>query len=114
VLLTLVTVEGATWRNGFIAENVVYVDATLRTKARLPDAAHPATVPNSEQLMMGDSGVAVPLLLWMQVLLVTGCALGWAHGRWGRWQSWLVGAPVVIVVLWSASATAAQMLPNLL
>jgi sortase A len=112
--LTLATLEGATWRNGFTAHDVVYVDATMQGKAQLPDAAHPATVPKSEDLMMGDSGAILLLLIWVQALFVAGCALGWAQTRWGRWQSWLVGAPVLLAILWSASTAAAQLLPNLL
>ena len=64
--------------------------------------------------MKGDSGAALLLLLWMQALLVVGSALAWAQARWGRWQSWLVGAPVLVAVLWSASTAAVQLLPNLL
>lgn len=56
----------------------------------------------------------MPLLLWVQALLVVGCTLGWAQVRWGRWQSWLVGVPVLVAVLWSASTMATQLLPNLL
>ena len=112
--LTLMTVEGATWRNGFTSKSVVYVDATLKGKAQLPDAAHPAAIPTNEQLMRGDSSATLPLLLWLQALLVAACALGWAQVRWGRWQSWIVGAPVLLAVFWSASTVAVQLLPNLL
>ena len=112
--LTLATVEGASWSNGFTAKNVVFVDATLQGKSQLPDAAYPSTIPASEQLMAGDSSSILPLMLWIQLLFVVACALGWAQVRWGRWQSWLVGVPVLLAVLWSASTTAAQLLPNLL
>jgi sortase A len=112
--LTLITVEGATWRNGFTAKDVVYVDATLRGRSVLPAAAHPLTILTSEQLMKGDSSAALPLMLWLQSLLVAACALGWARARWGLWQSWLVGVPVVLAILWSATTVAVQFLPNLL
>lgn len=112
--LTLATLEGATWSNGFTAHNVVYVDATMQAKGRLPGAAHVSRVQDSEQLMMGDSAAILLLLLWVQVLLVAGCALGWTQARWGPWQSWIVGVPVLLVVLWSASTVAVQLLPNLL
>jgi sortase A len=112
--LTLVTVEGATWRNGFTSTNVVYVDATLRGNAQQPDAAHPLTIPTNEQVMKGDSSAALPLMLWLQALLVAACALGWARARWGLWQSWLVGFPVVLAIVWSATTVAGQFLPNLL
>lgn len=112
--LTLATLEGATWLNGFTSHDVVYVDATLQDKAMLPDAAYPAAVTKSEDLMSGDSGALLLLLMWVQALLVVSCALGWAHVRWGLWQSWLAGVPVLLLILWSASTAAAQLLPNLL
>jgi sortase A len=112
--LTLATLEGATWLNGYTSHDVVYVDATLQGKAMLPNATRPAAVPKSEDLMMGDSGALLLLLMWVQALLVVSCALGWAHVRWGVWQSWLVGVPVLLLILWSASTAAAQLLPNLL
>lgn len=112
--LTLVSVEGATWRNGFTSKSVVYVDAALQGKAQLPGAARPSTIPPAEQLMKGDGAAVLTLMLWLQALLVMVCALAWAQVRWGRWQSWLAGLPVVLAVLWSASTAAAQLLPNLL
>lgn len=112
--LTLGTVEGASWRNGFAAKNIVYVDATLRGQARLPSAPRPSAVGPAEQLMGGDRGAVLPLLLWMQALVLVAVALAWAQARWGVWQAWLVGAPVLLAVLWSASTVAAQLLPNLL
>ena len=112
--LTLATLEGASWSNGLSANNVVYVDATLQGQGQMPGAARPAAVPPSEELMGGDSGATLLLLMWVQVLLVVGCALGWAHVRWGLWQTWIVGVPVLVAVLWSASTAAAQLLPNLL
>jgi len=112
--LTLATLEGATWLNGFTSHDVVYVDATLQGKAMLPAATHPAAVPKSEDLVKGDSGALLLLLMWVQALMVVSCALGWAHVRWGLWQSWLVGVPVLLLILWAASTAAAQLLPNLL
>ena len=109
--LTLVTAEAGTWRNGFAAHEVVYVDAALQGQAQ-PGAGRAAAIPESEQLMKGDSGAALLLLLWMQALLVVGAALAWAQARWGRWQSWLVGAPVLLVVLWSATTAPSSCCPT--
>jgi len=41
-------------------------------------------------------------------------AIAWAFERWGRWQTWLVGAPLVLAALWGVSETAVQLLPNLM
>ena len=111
--LTLVTADAGSWHDGFAAHEGVYVDAALQGQAQ-PGAGRAAGIPESEQLMKGDTGAALLLLLWMQALLVVGAALAWAQGRWGRWQSWLVGAPVLLLVLWSATTAAVQLLPNVL
>lgn len=112
--LTLASADAGGWRDGFAAHDVVYLDAALQGQAQSPGVARVATIAPAEQLMMGDKRAAVPLLLWMQALLVVGCALGWAQARWGRWQGWLVGAPVLVALLWSAATAAVQLLPNVL
>ena len=37
-----------------------------------------------------------------------------AAARWGRWQVWLLGAPIVFAALWGTTAVAVQLLPNLM
>jgi sortase A len=37
----------------------------------------------------------------------------WAWLRWGRWQTWLVGLPLCLAVLWGISENALLLLPNL-
>ena len=110
--LTLATAEGAGLSNGLRAQGVVFVDALLKGTPRLPSSAPPMIIPAGEELMAGDRRAVLPLLLWMQALLVVGCAIAWAQARWGRWQSWLTGSPVLLLVLWGAATSAAQLLPN--
>jgi sortase A len=38
----------------------------------------------------------------------------WSRVRWGRWQTWLLGGPLLLAALWGVSTTAIQLLPNLL
>lgn len=110
--LTLATAEGAALGNGLRAQGVVYVDALLKGTPRPPSSMRPSAVTGGEELMAGDRRAILPLLLWMQALLVVGCAIAWAQARWGLWQSWLTSAPVLLLVLWGAATSAAQLLPN--
>jgi len=110
--LTLATAEGAALGNGLRAQGVVYVDALLTGTPRPPSSVRPSTITPGEELMSGDRRAILPLLLWMQALLVVGCAIAWAQARWGPWQSWLTSSPVLLLVLWGASTSAAQLLPN--
>jgi hypothetical protein len=67
-----------------------------------------------ELAMHGDSGVLVPLVFWLQLLFLIVLAGVWAGTHWGGWHTWLVGAPVLLAVLWMVTGTAVQLLPNLL
>lgn len=112
--LTLVTSESSGWRSGWAPSDVVYVDATLKGKAFTDGALATAIVPDPEKAMQGDPSGLYPLVLWLPLL---GCAFAlvvWAQERWGRWQTWIVGMPVVLAALWGTTETAVELLPNLL
>ena len=83
--LTLAAAEGAALGNGLRAQDVVYVDALLKGTPRPPSSVRPSTITAGEELMSGDRRAILPLLLWMQALLVVGCAIAWAQARWGLW-----------------------------
>jgi sortase A len=112
-LLTLVTAEGAGWRSGWAPTNEVSVDAVLEgPPAPAPPQTTSATP--SDQVMAGDSSGLYPLVLWLQLLGVAAIGIAWGRARWGRWQSWVAGVPVVLAALWGASNALWQLLPNLL
>jgi len=110
--LTLASAEGASLANGLRAEGVVYVDAIMKGTPRVPSSTRPNAIPANEDLMAGNRSAVLPLLLWMQALLVVSCAVAWAQARWGLWQTWLAATPVLLLVLWAAATSAAQLLPN--
>lgn len=112
--LTLVTASGASASNLWQPTDPLYVDATLQGKAQPAPAGRPAAVPQAEKAMRGDIGALFPLVLWIPLLLLAGVLTVWAAERWGRWQAWLAGAPVILAVLWGTSETAVRLLPNLL
>ncbi|HEY2042543.1 MAG TPA: sortase [Jatrophihabitans sp.] len=112
--LTLVTSEGGTWLNGWMPKWPVYLDAKLQGQAFPTPSGRLGSVPKAENSMKGDIGALFPLVLWLPVLILAAIAAVWLQDRWGRWHTWLAGAPVILAALWGVSETAAQLLPNLM
>lgn len=110
--LTLVTAMGPR----FMPNDILRVDAALITDPQ-PAAARVLTAASldpAEQAMAGDPAGLVPLLLWLQLLLVVVILTIWLAIRWGRWQAWLIALPVVLFIGVMASMSATQLLPNLM
>ncbi len=107
--LTLVTASGP----AFVPGGVLLVDADL-VGAGLAAPAGLPVVGSAEQELGTDSAALVPLVLWLQALVLAACGVTWARHGWGRWQAWLVGAPVLTWIAVSAADQAACLLPNLL
>lgn len=112
--LTLVTSQATGWRSGWAPSGTVYVDATLQGAAVAIPPGRPASVPGAELPMRGDPSALMPLVLWLQALALVGLGTVWARARWGSWQTWLAGGPLLLAALWGVSTTAIQLLPNLL
>ncbi|MCU1657841.1 MAG: hypothetical protein JWO57_2497 [Pseudonocardiales bacterium] len=112
--LTLVTSESGGWRGGWAPSRAVYVDAALQGKAFVDPGGRPSYVPTAETAMHGDVGALYVLVLWLPVLVIGAVVAVWAYDRWGRWQTWLVGMPIILAGLWGVSQTAVQLLPNLM
>jgi LPXTG-site transpeptidase (sortase) family protein len=110
--LVLVTADG----RPYLPTGVVAVDADLVSEAfpANPRVITAAALAPAEQPLQGDPAAWIGVLLWAQALLITGVALVWCWVRWGRWETWLVGVPVVLALGVAASAQAAQLLPNLM
>jgi sortase A len=71
-------------------------------------------VPADEKLLASDTGALESLVRWLQLFAVVAALMAWAYSRWGRWQTWLVGVPTLMAVLWIVSETAVKLLPNVL
>jgi sortase A len=113
--LTLVTSGGSgAWRNGWAPDEVIYADATLVSgQVQQAPPRRPTAVPAVDKRMAGDTNEDVPAFLWLEGLLAASWALGWAYTRWNSWQLWLVGAPVLLALLWGTTGAAMLLLPNL-
>ena len=110
--LTLVTAMGPR----FMPTDLLRVDAELVSQVQPspPRVITPASMDPAEQAMAGDPEGLVPLLLWLQVLLAVAVATVWLVLRWGKWQAWLVAAPIFFFAGVMASMSAIRLRPNLL
>lgn len=110
--LTLVTAEGSEL---FAAERTVFVDATQLDPVQSVPAQRPrVSLPEEEPLASNETSL-FGLVLWLQALGLAAGMFTWFRYRWGRRETWLVGAPVLVAVGWNVAQTAATaLLPNLL
>ncbi|SEF94848.1 LPXTG-site transpeptidase (sortase) family protein [Actinacidiphila yanglinensis] len=107
--LTLVTATGGY----YTPHGVLRVDARLVGQAQ-PAPAAGGAVPAAELPLAGDQSAWLPVLLWLQALLVATVAVSWAYRRWGRWQTWIAGLPVLTALVIALSGAATALLPNLM
>jgi sortase A len=113
-LLTLVTSTGSGLFGHIAPSHIVYVDATLHGKPAAAPPGRPVAVPAAELPGRSDPGAWPFIVLWLQALVVVAAASVWAWIRWGRWQTWLVGAPVLLGVLWGLAQESMRLLPNVM
>lgn len=110
--LTLITADGT----AFMPTGTLIVDADLISTVR-PAPDRPLTAQDigaAEHPMGTDSSAWVPLVLWGEALLLAALALSLARFRWGRWQAWITGVPVLLALGLAVSDQIAQLLPNLI
>jgi sortase A len=110
--IVLISAEGGSWTG---PSQTVFVDATLVGDAASAPGGRPRTQAPEEDVLAHDSGELISLVLWLQALVLAVGFFAWARLRWGRWETWLVGAPVVLAAAWQVySVGAVALLPNLL
>jgi sortase A len=97
----------------YAPHGVLRVDAELVSAAQ-PGPASGGGIDAAEQALAGDPSAWLPVMLWLQGLLVVVIAISWTYRRWGRWQTWICGLPVVTAIVVALSGAATELLPNLL
>ncbi|MGW2396513.1 sortase [Kitasatospora sp. NPDC001664] len=100
----------------YAPDDLLYVDADLESEVQ-PNNARPLTfaaLPAAEKAMGTEEGAWVPLVLWGEALLLAAVALALAWTRWGRWQAWTVGVPVLAALGLAVADQVARLLPNLI
>jgi len=110
--LTLVTANGVP----FDPTGELYVDANLigQPLATVAPVLTSATLPPDENAMGTDPSAWVPVVLWGQLLLVAAASVGWLWRAWGRWQTWLVGVPVLTYISIMVADQVTRLLPNIM
>jgi sortase A len=112
-LLTLVTSAGSGWLGHISPDRVVYVDATLHGKPVTAPPGRPRNVPAVEMPGHNDPAAWPWVLSWLVALCAGSAACWWMWARWGIVQTWLVGAPVLLGILWALSTEAMRLFPNI-
>lgn len=110
--LTLVTSDGSGWRSGFAPSGALYVDAALKGKTASAPSGSAITSPADLPMARDTSGL-YPMILWLQLLVLAAIGMVWASIKWGRWQAWIVGVPILLVALWGTTSEMWLLLPNL-
>jgi sortase A len=108
--LTLLTSHGSGWGTG----QPLYLDANLTAgKIQPTPAGAPSVVPTVDQPFHGDNNGLVPLVLWLQLMILFAAATAWCWWRWTKPQTWLVAVPAGLAILWGATSAVMPFLPNL-
>jgi sortase A len=99
-----------------VSTGVLYIDAALKGEPAESSrmALTSAALDPDEKVMGTDPANWLPLLFAFQWLVVAAVLTRWLITAWGRWQTWLVAAPVLLVLAATTADQAMSLLPNLL
>jgi sortase A len=110
--LELVTAAGV----ALAPSGTLYVDAQLVGTAKV--AATPVfgqlALAQGEGPMQTDPNALLPFLFSFQWLAIASALVLWLVRKWGRWQAWIVGAPVLLILAATTADAAVGLLPNLI
>jgi sortase A len=110
--LELVTADGLP----LMPSGTLHIDATLNSKVmETPSAVFTKEVLDPGELELADDASSLfSSLFWLQWLVAAAIALRWARGRWGIWQTWIVGIPLMLALGAATADSAISTLANLL
>lgn len=110
--LELVTADGPP----LISSRILYVDADLTSKVQ-PSSRTVITgraLDPSEKVMGVETNGWLALVFSLQWLVVAAILTRWLVQAWGRWQTWIVAGPVLLVLGATTADCAMALLPNLI
>jgi sortase A len=110
--LVLVTSAGAGGVGGLEPSQTVDVEAALQGTAVAAPPHQPKSVALSEVPGQTDPGAWPFVALWLAGLAVASAAVWWLWSRLGILRAWIIGAPVLLALLWGLSNEAMRLLPN--
>lgn len=111
--ITMITSLGSGTFGALDRGEVVYVDASLSSKAYQGGGVRINAIAASEQKMASDTSVLPMLALTLGALLVTVVAAPFTVRRFGPVLSWTVLLPVLLALSWFAADLTVYLLPNL-
>lgn len=109
--LTLVSATGLAFASG----SIVRVDADIEGKAQpTPQPVlRLGSLSKAEDPLSSDPSGWLPLALLLEVVALVAALLYLALKRWGRWHTWIVGVPVIILLGIEIAQQVVLVLPNL-
>jgi len=108
--LTLITATGG----AYMPNDEVRVDSVLISPVQPSQGGPVVAINPDETALSGESTADTLIFFWGELLLAATAAAFWARSRWGRLQTWLIGAPVLGVLGLTLADQIARLLPNLL
>lgn len=110
--LTLITATGSS----YLPQDAIRVDAALTSAVQATPAPmlRVGSLPQSEAPLAGDREAWVTVVLWAQATLLASLVLAAVVRRWGRWQTWVVAAPLLTWLGLTLADQVARLLPNLM
>ena len=110
--ITLVTADGLP----FVPSGLITVDADLVGEPVVGErrVLGDGGLPDAERPLGTDRSDLWKLALWLQALLLASLAAIWGWHTWHRSKTWVVAAPVLIVVGLATAGEITHLLPNLL
>lgn len=88
------------------------MEAALKGKAVAAPPHQPRTVEQSDLPGQTDPAECPFVALWLACLAAALAAVWWLWSRWGILRARIVGAPVLLALLWGLSNEATRLLPN--
>jgi sortase A len=99
----------------FAPDGVLRVDANLiSTPQQAPEMVVTFADLGADEQALGTSELAwIPLTLYGMCLVAAAAGVGWLSQRWGAWQAWIIGVPLLSFFGLAVADQAVQLLPNL-
>ncbi|WP_166880068.1 sortase [Salinibacterium sp. ZJ450] len=110
--LELVTADGpALFLTGALHLDAALVSDTQDTPGRI--FTETALPPEERALGVDSSGWAV-VIVYLMLMVAAAVGTRWAWRHLGRWQTWLAGAPVLLIVGMGTADAIVNIMPNLI